>query len=96
MKLTKRGRFRNAGTSVLVDGKMEPRKSLYKTGDMYLQGKGTDNGNNYVFNVELSDEELMAAVRFRLEMKATSRSETAVGEGACATIEALLAPSPDA
>jgi len=96
MKLRKRGRFRNAGWTSLAFGKIDIRGCTGTDNErISLQVKGTDNGSNYIFTLELTDAELMAAVRCRLDAAASGKAEAAVGEGACATIESLLAPPTD-
>ncbi|WP_139199029.1 hypothetical protein [Pseudomonas panipatensis] len=95
MKITKRGRYRNDGTTELADDEMKIRivHAEKQNDDLALQVKGKDQGNNYVYSVILDDDELLKFVRHRLSRAGGGRAEKAVGEGALATLAQLLSAS---
>lgn len=97
MKLTRQGRFHNAGTDVLFDASIEAEKeSWYQPrwdaacGTVSFSLDGVDRGNNYVYRASLGLPEVLQLLDVSLTALVRSKAERAVAHGAIASLRELL------
>lgn len=102
MKITRWGRYRNAGTTALVNknvSDIKPTRYSHpwttKSSSIICRAKGEDRGSSYNYEIAITLEELLRFMELGVDACAKDKVERAMGMGAVASLRELLAPNDE-